>query len=130
MLPRVSVHRFCCAPFTNVANYRRIVGDDLIGTGFDGGVAELLSRHVPLARALGLETDWRVLQGTPEFFTVTKALHNALQGAAHSLTDADKAIYLEVNGESAGQRRRAFCCPTCSATTRSSSPWRSSGCRA
>ena len=120
MLPKVSVHRFCCAPFTNIENYRRIVGDEMIdeidglardlrgvrichvnSTGFGGGVAELLSRNVPLARALGIQTDWRLIQGTPEFFTVTKAFHNALQGAAYALTEADKAIYLHVNRESA-----------------------------
>ena len=120
MLPKVSIGRFCCAPFTNVANYRRIVGDELIdeiehlarelngvrvchinSTGFGGGVAELLSRHVPLVRALGLDVDWRLIQGTPEFFVVTKAFHNALQGAAYALTEADKAIYLHVNCESA-----------------------------
>jgi trehalose synthase len=119
-MPRVSVHRSCCAPFTNVDNYRRIVGDDLIdeilalaralrgvrvchvnSTGFGGGVAELLSRHVPLARALGIEAEWRVIQGTPEFFTVTKAFHNALQGADHRLSETEKAIYLHVNRESA-----------------------------
>jgi hypothetical protein len=80
MLPRVSVHRFCCAPFTDVANYRRFVGDELIdeidelareldgirvchlnSTGFGGGVAELLSRHVPLLNAVGIRTDWRLL---------------------------------------------------------------------
>lgn len=120
MLPKVSVHRFCCAAFTDVGNYRRLVGDELIdeinglarelngirvchvnSTGFGGGVAELLSRHVPLANALGIKTDWRLIQGTPGFFTVTKALHNALQGAAYTLTEADKAIYLHVNRESA-----------------------------
>jgi trehalose synthase len=120
MLPKVSVHRYSCAPFTNVENYQRIVGEELIdeieglarelkgirichisSTGFGGGVAELLSRHVPLARALGLEADWRLIQGTPDFFTVTKAIHNALQGAAYSMSEADKAIYLHVNRESA-----------------------------
>lgn len=30
MLPKVSVHRFCCAAFTDVDNYRRLVGDELI----------------------------------------------------------------------------------------------------
>jgi trehalose synthase len=120
MLPKVSIGRFCCAPFTNVANYRRIVGDEVIdeidllahelsgvrvchinSTGFGGGVAELLSRHVPLARAIGIHTDWRLILGTPEFFTVTKAFHNALQGATYSLSESDKAIYLHVNRESA-----------------------------
>ena len=121
MLPKVSIHRFSCAPFINVENYRRIVDDpplideleslarDLKGvrvchinsTGFGGGVAELLSRYVPLARALGVNMDWRVIQGTPDFFTVTKAFHNALQGGRYSLSEADKAIYLHVNRESA-----------------------------
>jgi trehalose synthase len=117
MLPKVSIHRYCCAPFTNVENYRRIVGGELIdeieslarelngvrvchinSTGFGGGVAELLSRLVPLARALGINADWRL---TPDFFHVTKAFHNALQGAAYSLSESDKAIYLHVNRESA-----------------------------
>lgn len=120
MLPRVSVHRYPSAPFTNVDNYRRVAGTELIdeieslarelrgvrvchlnSTGFGGGVAELLSRLVPLARALGLDADWRLIQGTPEFFRVTKSLHNALQGAAGALTDADKAVYLQVNRQSA-----------------------------
>ena len=120
MLPKVSVHRFSCAPFTNVENYRRIVGDEVIdeiealsrdlkgvrvchinSTGFGGGVAELLARLVPLARAQGIDVDWRLIQGTPEFFRVTKAFHNALQGAAHVLSELDKAIYLHVNRESA-----------------------------
>lgn len=120
MLPKVSISRFCCAAFTDVSNYRRLVGHELIdelealaadlrgvrvchinSTGFGGGVAELLSRHVPLTNALGIHADWRLLQGTPEFFTVTKALHNGLQGAPYALAEADKAIYLHVNRESA-----------------------------
>ncbi|HEY8943569.1 MAG TPA: glycosyltransferase [Polyangiaceae bacterium] len=120
MLPKVSIRRFSCAPFTNVENYRRIVGDEIIeeiqalarelrgvrvchinSTGFGGGVAELLARLVPLARALGIDADWRLIQGTPEFFRVTKALHNALQGAPHPLSQSDKSIYLHVNRTSA-----------------------------
>ncbi|HTJ84634.1 MAG TPA: glycosyltransferase [Polyangiaceae bacterium] len=120
MLPKVAVHRYACAPFTNVENYRRIVGDDVIdeieslarelkgvrlchvsSTGFGGGVAELLSRLVPLARALGIDADWRLIRGTPDFFRVTKSMHNALQGAPQPLSDADKALYLHVTRESA-----------------------------
>ena len=56
---------------------------------------------MPLARALGIDADWRLIQGTAEFFTVTKALHNALQGAAYPLSEADTALYLHVNRESA-----------------------------
>lgn len=127
MLPSVSIHRFCCAAFTDVENYRRIVGDDLVdeiealarelkgvrvchinSTGFGGGVAELLSRHVPLANALGILADWRLIQGTPEFFTLTKAFHNALQGATYSLSENARALYLHVNRESARLLRTSY----------------------
>jgi trehalose synthase len=127
MLPKVSVHRFCCAAVTHIERYRDVVGDDLIdeileladhlkgirvchinSTGFGGGVAELLSRHVPLSRALGIAADWRLIQGTPEFFTATKAIHNALQGAPYSLREQDKAIYLHVNRESAKLLEKSY----------------------
>jgi trehalose synthase len=120
MLPQVSVHRFSNAPFTNVANYRRLVGDELIdeidglarrlegirvchlsSTGFGGGVAELLARHVPLASALGIRSHWRLLQGSPEFFSVTKALHNALQGGEFKVSRAQVDLYLRTNADSA-----------------------------
>ena len=50
-------------------------------TPFGGGVAELLSCYIPLARSLGIEVDWQVIRGDRRFFTITKGLHNALQGA-------------------------------------------------
>ena len=50
-------------------------------TPFGGGVAELLVSYIPLLRALGIEADWQVIRGDRRFFTVTKSLHNALQGA-------------------------------------------------
>src|SRR5437667_12178451 len=53
----------------------------LNATAFGGGVAELLGTLVPLMRDLGLQADWQVMHGADEFFTVTKAMHNALQGA-------------------------------------------------
>ena len=53
----------------------------LNATAYGGGVAELLATHVPLLRSLGIEADWQVMHGSDEFFAVTKAVHNALQGA-------------------------------------------------
>jgi len=50
-------------------------------TPFGGGVAELLVSYIPLLRALGIKTDWQVIRGDRSFFTITKGLHNALQGA-------------------------------------------------
>ncbi len=62
-------------------------------TPFGGGVAELLHTHVPLLTDLGLETTWCVLEGSDEFFAVTKAIHNALQGSEHRLTEDMEKIY-------------------------------------
>jgi trehalose synthase len=62
-------------------------------TGFGGGVAELLHTHVPLLNDLGVQTTWVVIEGSDEFFSVTKAVHNALQGAEHRLTEEMQAIY-------------------------------------
>ena len=50
-------------------------------TAYGGGVAELLHTHVPLLNDLGLEVEWALFQGSDEFFSITKAMHNALQGA-------------------------------------------------
>jgi trehalose synthase len=45
-----------------------------------GGVAEMLRSVIPLARSLGIDARWCVIQGGDEFFQVTKKLHNLLQG--------------------------------------------------
>ena len=64
-------------------------------TAYGGGVAELLSTHVPLLRDLGIEAEWQVIHGSDEFFGVTKLVHNALQGADVEWTDQMERIYLE-----------------------------------
>ena len=50
-------------------------------TPFGGGVAELLVSYIPLLRSLGINVDWQIIRGDRRFFTITKSLHNALQGA-------------------------------------------------
>lgn len=55
-------------------------------TAVGGGVAEILARLVPLMQDAGVEARWDVLEGTPEFFKVTKAFHNALHGADEEIT--------------------------------------------
>ena len=64
-------------------------------TAYGGGVAELLSTHVPLTRDVGLEADWQVIHGSDEFFGVTKTVHNALQGADVEWTTQMERVYLE-----------------------------------
>ena len=49
-------------------------------TANGGGVAELLQTLLANARGLGIDTRWVVVEGTPEFFAITKRIHNHLYG--------------------------------------------------
>jgi trehalose synthase len=53
----------------------------LSSTFYGGGVAEMLSSETLLARSLGIKADWRLIQGSPDFFSVTKKIHNACRAA-------------------------------------------------
>src|SRR6185369_5261101 len=64
-------------------------------TRVGGGVAEILQRHVPLFRELGLNVRWEVVTGDPGYFAATKRIHNALQGETIDLTAAQRAAYVE-----------------------------------
>jgi trehalose synthase len=66
-------------------------------TAHGGGVAEVLSNMIPLMRDVGLEVHWDVLQGSLEFFKITKKIHNALQGMNLQLTEEEQKIYLGVS---------------------------------
>jgi len=75
----------------------------LSATPYGGGVAELLRSQVPLLRDLGLAVDWKLIAGDDAFFTVTKALHNALQGADENISDTQWETYLTLSERSARQ---------------------------
>ena len=64
-------------------------------TPVGGGVAEILQSEIPLLQSLGIVADWWTIDGAPEFFEVTKSMHNALQGNPRELTKEQKAIYIE-----------------------------------
>ena len=66
-------------------------------TAYGGGVAEKMHSLVPLMQDLGLAVDWWVIFGNEEFYRVTKAFHNRLQGQEGGLTPAEKEIYLKYN---------------------------------
>src|SRR5215471_3496923 len=95
-------------------DYRDLVGPDVVdriatlakplqgarvlhlnATAYGGGVAELLATHVPLLRSVGVEAEWQVLSGSDEFFSVTKEVHNALQGADIEMDSRMRRVYLE-----------------------------------
>lgn len=69
----------------------------LNATAAGGGVAEILRTLVPLMCDLGLNAEWRVLEGADEFFKVTKTMHNALQGIPAQMTSDMIQTWLEYN---------------------------------
>jgi len=110
MLERVEVQQ------KSLESYRDIVGDGLIdeildlaaglkgsrvvhinATAFGGGVAEMLQSLVPLMRDVGLSAEWQVIAGEAEFFNVTKAFHNGLQGMDLHLTAEMKSVWERYN---------------------------------
>ncbi|MFI5273784.1 MAG: glycosyltransferase [Ktedonobacterales bacterium] len=104
----------------SLADYAHVAGEDVVAelerlakplqgarvvhinaTAYGGGVAEMLHTLVPLMRSVGLDAEWKVISGTDDFFTVTKNMHNALQGMDLDLTPAMKAAYLHANVDNA-----------------------------
>ena len=72
-------------------------------TAFGGGVAEINYTLVPLMADAGLEVEWRIMRGAEDFFAVTKAIHNALQGDPRSLTRDEREIFLGYNKQNADE---------------------------
>jgi len=100
------------AAIRSLDKYQEIVGESLIkkiraeasslseykmvhinSTYQGGGVAEILNSLIILLNDVGIETDWRILHGTLDFFTITKKFHNALQGEKINLSEKKKEIY-------------------------------------
>jgi len=64
-----------------------------------GGVAEILSRMVPLLQQLGVDARWSIIQGNVDFYQVTKKFHNALHGRPERITEQDYALFKETTRE-------------------------------
>ena len=116
MLQRVEVEE------KRLDDYRPIVGEEVIAeirnlvkplrgarvvhvnaTAYGGGVAEILQTLVPLMRDVGLEAEWQVIEGSDEFFNVTKACHNGLQGMDVPFTEEMKTIWRRYNEQNAAK---------------------------
>ncbi len=65
-------------------------------TYYGGGVAEVLSPLTLLMNSVGLKTGWRVMEGAADFFSITKKMHNALQGDDINLSDRKCRIYEDI----------------------------------
>lgn len=102
----------------SLENYREIVGIEAVGEIFrkasnlfdkhilhinstyqGGGVAEILNSLVPLMNDIGVDAGWRIVHGNPDFFTITKKFHNALQGEPLNFTERKKRLYFQANGD-------------------------------
>ena len=69
---------------TNAARARTSFGDRVIwhvnATAQGGGVAEMLQTLLAYGNGAEIENRWLVFDGDPEFFAITKRLHNRLHG--------------------------------------------------
>jgi len=84
----------------------RLAGQRIVhvnSTRSGGGVAEILGWMVPLMGELGIDAGWEVIAGPPDFYRVTKAFHNGLQGLPVSLRKSDFELHYEVNRENAAR---------------------------
>jgi len=97
-------------------DYRELVGDKILheiyrkarklygkriihinSTCVGGGVAEILRSLIPLMNMLGINCGWRLFHGNPDFFRVTKKMHNALQGQNVNFNKEELDLYIKTN---------------------------------
>jgi trehalose synthase len=67
----------------------------LNSTAIGGGVAEVLQSLVPFMNSLGVATERVIISPPPEFFLVTKRIHNLLQGAEGALSAEELDVYFQ-----------------------------------
>ena len=70
---------------STAARARALLADRVVwnvsATAQGGGVAEMLQALLAYGLGAGVDTRWLVLDGDPEFFAITKRVHNALHGS-------------------------------------------------
>ena len=110
-IPQLSFDRF--APIigrTGAARLRHTVEDareildgrvawHVNSTKAGGGVAEMLQTLLGYERGAGIDARWLVIEGDPEFFTITKRIHHNLHGRdgdGLGFSDRDREHYMAV----------------------------------
>jgi trehalose synthase len=107
-----------CDNGRTLEDHRQIVGNEVIAsiqakatalgqrkilhvnsTYQSGGVAEMILSLVPLLNDVGVKTEWKILEGSHDFFTITKNFHNGLQGEPHTFPEKEKALYIRTSEE-------------------------------
>src|SRR5438046_10315831 len=100
---------------TQIEDYEPLVGSDVIqrirdkvaklkglrvanfnSTYYGSGVAETISSLTLLMDSVGLRTEWRVIPGTADFFSITKQMHNAAHGTNVNHSSINKEIFEQV----------------------------------
>ena len=77
------------------ANLSGKVIQNINSTFFGGGVAEILSRLIPLLVQLGVDARWNIIKGSEEFYQATKKFHNALHNRPEKITPRDFEVFME-----------------------------------
>ena len=79
---------------------KELIGDHTVwnvnSTAVGGGVAEMLQSMLAFSRGLGVDARWLVINGSADFFQLTKRLHHALHGESgdgSALGTAEREIY-------------------------------------
>jgi trehalose synthase len=72
-------------------------------TAVGGGVAEILTRMIPLLKQLGVDARWDVIKGDEKFFVTTKKFHNGLHGVPVEIGDDEYEAFLDVNRQNAAE---------------------------
>jgi trehalose synthase len=81
LLPTDQAERFhAAASRASEAMAGRVVWN-INSTAAGGGVAEMLATTLGYLLTAGVQARWLVLDGDPDFFAMTKQLHNAIHGA-------------------------------------------------
>jgi trehalose synthase len=119
--------QFVQIPPQTLQRYRPLLGEDAFGevervaararsifsgravwhvnsTHRGGGVAEMLRALLPYVRGAGIDTRWVVLRDGPQFFAVTKRLHNNLHGDpgdGGELGEEERKVYEDTLANSA-----------------------------
>ncbi len=77
-------------------------------TAKGGGVAEMLQTLLAYVRGAGIDARWLVIEGSEEFFAITKRIHNGIYGSPGDggpLGDAERRCYEEVLRRNADELR-------------------------
>ena len=83
------------------AHLKGLVIQHINSTAVGGGVAEILTRMIPLLKQLGLDARWDVIKGNDRFFAITKKIHNGLHGVQVEVSEDEFSEFLQVNRDNA-----------------------------